>query len=89
MLKACRECQHKVSDQARICPNCGIPYPAKEQWDGWGFEYKSKRNFVGFLSFIFPLNTGKILFLYQQGGSLPLDSLPAEFLVFPSFLLPW
>ncbi len=24
------------------CPQCGAPFPAKEKWDGWGFEYKSK-----------------------------------------------
>ena len=23
------------------CPSCGAPYPAKERWDGYGFEYKS------------------------------------------------
>jgi len=29
------------------CPNCGAPYPAKEKWDGWGFEYKSKATIAG------------------------------------------
>jgi hypothetical protein len=29
------------------CPSCGAPYPAKEKWDGWGFEYKSKARFLG------------------------------------------
>ena len=46
-MKACRECFHKVSEQAATCPNCGAPYPAKEQWDGWGFEYKSQSEFMG------------------------------------------
>jgi hypothetical protein len=29
------------------CPHCAAPYPAKEKWDGWGFEYKSEANFLG------------------------------------------
>ncbi len=29
------------------CPNCGAPFPAKEKWDGWGFEYKSEANLLG------------------------------------------
>jgi hypothetical protein len=43
----CRDCQHEVSDQAMACPNCGAPFPAKEKWDGWGFEYKSKTTILG------------------------------------------
>ena len=46
-MKKCRECQHDISDQALACPNCGAPYPAKEKWDGWGFEYKSKTTIMG------------------------------------------
>ena len=30
-----------------MCPNCGCPYPAKEKWDGWGYEYKSKMRIAG------------------------------------------
>jgi len=30
-----------------VCPHCGAPYPAKENWDGWGFEYKSKATIAG------------------------------------------
>ncbi|MBU1169482.1 MAG: zinc ribbon domain-containing protein [Proteobacteria bacterium] len=41
-MKTCRECGHQVSDHAISCPGCGAPYPAKEKWDGWGYEYKSK-----------------------------------------------
>ena len=41
-MKPCRECAHPISEQAFTCPNCGAPYPAKETWDGWGYEYKSK-----------------------------------------------
>ena len=40
-MKPCRECTHEISEQAMICPQCGVPYPAREKWDGWGFEYKS------------------------------------------------
>ncbi|MCU7805147.1 MAG: zinc ribbon domain-containing protein [Candidatus Thiodiazotropha sp. (ex Lucinoma borealis)] len=46
-MKLCRECQHKVSEQATACPSCGAPYPAKAKWDGWGFEYKSETTFLG------------------------------------------
>lgn len=46
-MKNCRECQHAVSEHAFACPNCGAPYPAREKWDGWGFEYKSKTTILG------------------------------------------
>jgi hypothetical protein len=46
-MKNCRECQHEVSESAMSCPNCGAPFPAKEKWDGWGFEYKSKTTIAG------------------------------------------
>ncbi|MCW9013686.1 MAG: zinc ribbon domain-containing protein [Gammaproteobacteria bacterium] len=46
-MQKCRECQHRVSEQAFSCPQCGAPYPAKEKWDGWGFEYKSAAAFLG------------------------------------------
>jgi hypothetical protein len=46
-MKKCRECQREVSESAISCPNCGAPYPAKEKWDGWGFEYKSKTIIAG------------------------------------------
>ena len=29
------------------CPNCGAPFPAREKWDGWGFEYKSGLQVLG------------------------------------------
>jgi hypothetical protein len=41
-MKPCRECRQTISDQAMECPHCGAPFPARENWDGWGFEYKSK-----------------------------------------------
>ena len=46
-MKPCRECQHQVSEQAWACPQCGAPYPARESWDGWGYEYKSKLSVAG------------------------------------------
>ena len=46
-MKPCRECQHEVSEQAMACPHCGAPYPGKDKWDGWGFEYKSQATLLG------------------------------------------
>jgi hypothetical protein len=47
-MKPCRECRHENSEQAMSCPSCGAPFPAKEKWDGWGFEYKSEATLLGF-----------------------------------------
>ncbi|MGR9116218.1 MAG: zinc ribbon domain-containing protein [Gammaproteobacteria bacterium] len=46
-MKPCRECSHEISEQAIACPQCGAPFPAKEKWDGWGFEYKSETTLWG------------------------------------------
>jgi hypothetical protein len=46
-VKPCRECKKEISEQAITCPHCGAPYAAREEWDGWGFEYKSKLVFWG------------------------------------------
>lgn len=46
-MKSCRECGHRVSEQAVACPSCGAPYPAREKWDGYGFEYRSKAEVLG------------------------------------------
>lgn len=46
-MTPCRECGHQISEQAFSCPQCGAPYPARESWDGWGFEYKSKMTLLG------------------------------------------
>jgi hypothetical protein len=46
-VKPCRECRREVSEQAAACPGCGAPYPAKERWDGHGFEYRSKLAIAG------------------------------------------
>lgn len=46
-MKDCRECSHEVSEDAVSCPGCGAPYPAKADWDGWGYEYKSATKILG------------------------------------------
>jgi hypothetical protein len=46
-MKPCRECQQEISEQALSCPQCGAPYPARESWDGWGYEYKSQLSVAG------------------------------------------
>ena len=46
-MKPCRECKHEVSEQATACPGCGAPFPAREKWDGWGFEYKTEATMLG------------------------------------------
>jgi hypothetical protein len=59
-MKECRDCKHIVSQQAFSCPSCGAPYPAKEKWDGWGVEYKSRTMLFGLplvhISFKYRLN---------------------------------
>ena len=46
-MKPCRECQQTVSEQALACPKCGAPYPARAEFTGWGFEYKSEATMLG------------------------------------------
>jgi len=46
-VKPCRECKQEVSEQAMACPQCGAPYPAREKFDGWGFEYKTEATLGG------------------------------------------
>ena len=46
-MRECTDCQHAVSEQALSCPNCGAPFPAREKWDGWGFEYKTETTIMG------------------------------------------
>jgi hypothetical protein len=63
-MKPCRECKHEVSEEAAICPKCGIPFPAREKWDGWGYEYKSKATLLGLpllhISFKYRLNRAPV-----------------------------
>lgn len=65
-MKECRECQHRVSEQALTCPNCGAPFPAREEWSGWGWEYKSPLTIAG-------LPLLHISFKYQQ-NRLPVPA---------------
>jgi hypothetical protein len=46
-MKPCRSCRREISEDALTCPGCGAPYPAREKWDGWGYEYKSKAEWFG------------------------------------------
>jgi hypothetical protein len=46
-MKPCRACHANISEEARSCPHCGAPYPAREKFDGWGYEYKSKATLFG------------------------------------------
>ncbi len=46
-MKNCRDCRHEVSEDALACPHCGAPFPAREKWDGRGFEYKSETEIPG------------------------------------------
>ncbi|MEI6168890.1 MAG: zinc ribbon domain-containing protein [bacterium] len=46
-MKHCRCCQHVVSEEALACPSCGAPHPARQKWDGWGYEYKSPTEIFG------------------------------------------
>ncbi len=43
----CRDCQHVVSTTAVACPECGAPFPYRDTWDGYGFEWKSARTLLG------------------------------------------
>jgi hypothetical protein len=60
-MKPCRECQHQISERAMACPQCGAPFPARDSWDGWGYEYKSGATWFG-LPFI------HISFKYRSNG---------------------
>ncbi len=47
-LTRCRECQEEISTEARYCPHCGAPFPARKKWRGSGFEWKSEQTFYGY-----------------------------------------
>jgi hypothetical protein len=46
-LRACRSCRREVNVEAAACPHCGAPYPARQTWRGWGYEWKSERSIWG------------------------------------------
>ena len=41
-LVPCRECQRDVSNIARTCPQCGVPFPGRPHWQGTGYDWKSR-----------------------------------------------
>ncbi len=47
IMTPCRSCRHEVSEDAFACPHCGAPFPARQKWDGWGYEYKSEATLFG------------------------------------------
>ncbi len=47
-LTKCRECEKEISTEARSCPHCGAPWPAKEEWKGSGVDWKSNATWYGF-----------------------------------------
>jgi hypothetical protein len=63
-MKPCRECGREISEQAPLCPQCGAPFPARAQWDGHGFEYKSPITVLGWpllhVSFKYRLGRGPV-----------------------------
>ena len=70
-MKPCRDCQTNVSEQALACPKGGAPFPAREKWDGWGFEYKSAITIAG-------LPLVHICFKYAPGrGPIPARGIIA------------
>jgi hypothetical protein len=78
-MRNCRECKHDVSDQAPICPHCGAPRPAVQDWTGWGFEYKSKTEIMGlpllhvsfkFKSNLMPIPAKGIIAIGQFGAGI-------------------
>lgn len=47
-LVDCRECKNQISTNARKCPQCGAPYPARQVWNGTGFEWRSQAEYMGY-----------------------------------------
>lgn len=47
-LVPCRECAKEVSIKAKFCPSCGAPHPARQEWTGTGYEWKTKSRFYGY-----------------------------------------
>jgi hypothetical protein len=46
-LTLCRECRGEVPGDVVTCPHCGAPRPARAEWRGEGYEYRSARTFGG------------------------------------------
>lgn len=46
-LVGCRTCAKEVSAEAMVCPHCGAPAPTRRNWNGTGYEWKSKQTLFG------------------------------------------
>lgn len=46
-IATCRDCHNTVSVNALHCPHCGAPRPADAGWNGWGYEYRSRAEILG------------------------------------------
>lgn len=46
-IVTCRDCRREVTAAAVTCPHCGAPRPARSEWHGEGYEYKSSATFRG------------------------------------------
>jgi hypothetical protein len=46
-LASCRCCRREVARQAMQCPHCGAPHPSRQNWRGWGYEWRSSRTLWG------------------------------------------
>src|SRR5437879_4015550 len=42
-----RDCSAEVAADAPVCPQCVAPRPARREWHGEGFEWKSRRTWMG------------------------------------------
>jgi len=47
-LIPCRECKKQISENAKSCPECGAPLPAKKEWSCTGYEWKSETTIYGY-----------------------------------------
>lgn len=43
----CRDCTMPVSGDVAVCPHCGALRPARREWAGEGFEWKSRALWMG------------------------------------------
>lgn len=47
-LTSCRECEKEISTEAKACSHCGAPHPARKDWKGRGYEWKSQTTLYGY-----------------------------------------
>lgn len=47
-LTSCRECRQEISTEARACPYCGAPFPARAQWKGTGIDWRTEAEMFGY-----------------------------------------